>query len=100
MNDRQKTVVFTLCSNNYLPQARVLAETLKRHNPAYRFMICLVDERDESVDYSRFPGEFIFLAQTGILKKIKCADKYDIIELNTSIKPFLFQYILISLLDK
>ena len=45
-------IAFTLCSNNYLAQAKTLGDSFVRHNPAGHFVIGLVDRRREDVDYA------------------------------------------------
>ena len=59
--------VFTICSNNYLAQAKTLGDSLMQHNPHYRFVIFLVDRLSEGVDYSFFaPYELIPVEQIEI----------------------------------
>jgi hypothetical protein len=48
---------FTICSINYLAQAKVLADSLKKTNPDYEFVIGLCDKIDDSgVDTSKLEG--------------------------------------------
>ncbi|HEX4374282.1 MAG TPA: hypothetical protein VHZ50_13355, partial [Puia sp.] len=83
---------FTICSNNYLAQATVLGNSVKLHNPSYQFTIFLVDEKNEKIDYEKIGHEIIpvHLIEPDLDKLVL---KYDIIELNTCIKPRIFEYL-------
>ncbi|MDI3318632.1 hypothetical protein [Pinibacter soli] len=86
-------LVFTICSNNYLAQATVLGNSLKKHNPSYKFLIVLVDEKTDKIDYSKIDHEIIAISE--IEPDItELAIKYNIIELNTCVKPKVFQYLI------
>lgn len=86
-------LAFTICSNNYLAQAKILGDSLFDKNPDYRFIIGLCDELSEDVDYSFFKNiEIIPVSQINIYCFEEIIKKYDIIELNTSIKPSFFKY--------
>ncbi len=83
---------FTLCSNNYLAQAQVLGKSLKQLHPESKFVIGLVDEKIKEIDYSRIPFEV--LPVSSIEPKFEeLLIKYNIIELNTCIKPRMFEYL-------
>ena len=45
-------IVFTLCSINYLAQAKTLGDSVLRHNPGYKFIIGLIDKNHTNVDLS------------------------------------------------
>ncbi len=89
------TLVFTLCSINYLAQARTLGDSLKRTNPNIRFVIGLVDRLDVSslpeVKYP--PFELIELHRIGIDRLPEMCQNYNITELNTAVKPYYFRYL-------
>jgi len=91
------TTVFTLCSTNYLAQARVLGDSLLRWNPGIRFVVGLVDRLE-----TRLPGvipeewEVLEVEQLGIAAFDEMCRRYDILELNTAVKPFYFQHFLKS----
>lgn len=86
--------VFTICSNNYLAQAKTLGDSLLQHNPHYQFAIFLVDRLSEEVDYSFFaPYELIPVEEIGINGFDEMVFKYSILELNTAIKPFCFRFL-------
>lgn len=88
-------IAFTICSNNYLAQAFTLGDSLLQSNPDYTFLIGLCDQRNEQVDYStisKYP--IVDVQQIGIDSLDDMASRYNIIELNTSVKPFFFKYLL------
>ena len=88
-------LAFTLCSNNYLAQAKTLGDSLIEHNPKYEFVIGLVDRKRDDIDYDFFlPHRIIEVEQVGIPNFGELCKRYGIIELNTAVKPFLFQHLL------
>lgn len=91
------TFVFTICSNNYLPQATLLGISLKKHNPDYTFTIGLVDRKDPILNYKDIPFEIVGVEQIGIVHFNEMFYRYNIIELNTAVKPFYFRYFLDSI---
>ncbi len=87
-------IAFTICSNNYLPLARILGESLLRHSPGIRFVIGLVDELDSRIDYKSLgPFEILPLDKIGIPDLEGMVRRYSIVELNTAAKPFYFRYL-------
>jgi hypothetical protein len=86
-------IAFTLCSNNYLAQAKTLGDSIKELNPEYQFYIGLVDTFSAEIDYSSEIGFPIILSnEIGIPDFDSLWKKYSIIELNTCVKPFYIQY--------
>lgn len=87
-------IVFTICSNNYLAQAKALGDSILRNNNDYKFVICLCDKKNSEIDYSFFePHTIIEAHDIGIKKFKQMVEQYNIIELNTCIKPFVFDYL-------
>ena len=87
------TLVFTICSSNYLAQAKVLGDSLAESNPDCRFVIGLVDSLPTEVDFqSWMPHEVIPVANIGISEFDEMSVKYNIVELNTAVKPFYMEY--------
>lgn len=93
------TLIFTLCSNNYLAQAITLGNSLIRYNPGYVFIIGLVDRKNSSIDYSAIPFEILEVEKIGISAFDEMYKKYNITELNTAVKPFYFQYLFTNRAD-
>lgn len=77
---------FTICAKNYLAQALTLRESFLKHDPSLNFFIFLADKIDgvEDVD------GVVALDKSWIPDWVNMAFKYDVIEFNTSIKPFCF----------
>jgi hypothetical protein len=86
-------VAFTICSNNYLAQAKTLADSIAKYSPEYKFYICLVDELDNRIDYKQFLPTEIILAKDLPLNFNDLKKKYSIIELNTCVKATCFKYL-------
>jgi hypothetical protein len=86
-------VSFTICANNYLAQAKVLKESFTKHNPAIPFFIILVDKSDPTLNYADFYKESILLINDVVDIDInQLCLKFNIAELCTTVKPFIFQY--------
>lgn len=88
------TLAFTICSINYLAQARTLGDSLRQTNPHYRYVIGLVDK----LSTANLPEELIpdytmlEVDKIGIPDFAAMCDRYDITELNTAVKPFFIDY--------
>jgi glycosyltransferase involved in cell wall biosynthesis len=86
--------IFTICSNNYVPMARVLLESARRHHPEAALYLCLADER--LADAGFYPGicEVVTADALAIPDFREFAFRYDIMEFNTALKPFMFRHLL------
>jgi len=90
-----KTVVFTLCSNNYLAHAKTLGDSIREICPETDFIIGLVDDFDPDIDYSFFsPYAIIKYDQIGFDCFEDMLSRYNIIEFNTAVKPYFLEYLL------
>jgi hypothetical protein len=85
-------ILFTICSNNYLAQANVLADSVRQFQPDWTFLLGLVDKKDPSLSYNELDFEIIELSQIEP-KMNTLAQKYSIVELNTCVKPAFFEYL-------
>lgn len=83
----RKNCIFTICSKNYLAQALTLKDSVKKHEPTKDFFIFLADENTEEIKDIGVEE----LNEVWIPKWREMAFKYDVIEFNTSIKPFCFK---------
>jgi hypothetical protein len=89
-----KIIAFTICSNNYLAQAKVLAESFLRYNPSHEFVIGLCDRMNNQVNYLKLNhSEIIEVEKLEIEGFNKMVLDYNIVELNTAVKPFFFEYL-------
>ena len=79
-------VVFTICSNNYLPQAEVFFASVRAFHPEVDLVLGLADECDPGLTYP--PGvQVIEARELGIVDFESFAFAYDVMEFNTAIKP-------------
>jgi hypothetical protein len=85
--------VFTISSNNYLGMTRVFADSHLEHHPEANVTVCLVDQIDDRVPYDDFPFDIILAEDLDIPEFRNFAFRYDILELNTAVKPFVFKYL-------
>jgi len=87
-------IAFTICSNNYLAQAKTFADSFIIHNPEYTVLIGLVDKYSTDIDYTLFEQyEIVTIESLSIRDFEKLWKRHTIIELNTSIKASFFKYI-------
>lgn len=88
-------IAFTICSNNYLPQAITLKDSFLNHNPDFKFYIVLVDEKHPDVNYKLLePAELILASDISLYDLDELLSRYNIIELNTSIKASCFKHLI------
>lgn len=88
-------ISFTLCSNNYLAQAKVLGDSFLEHHPDSSFFIGLIDGINPELDYSGFNEfELIPVKNLPFQNLDYYLSTYNIIEFNTFAKPFYFQYLM------
>ena len=90
------TIAFTICSNNYISQAKALADSLKQTNPEIQFYIGLLDKFENIPEqyraiYSSY--NIIEVSELGIPNFSWMNEEYDIIEINTAVKPFYFEFL-------
>jgi glycosyltransferase involved in cell wall biosynthesis len=83
----------TIVSNNYLAFARVLAESYQEHHPGAPFYVCVVDRPHPSVSYTRFPWTTVLAEELDIPGFANFAFRYDLVELNTAVKPYFLTYL-------
>ena len=82
-------VAFTLCSNNYLAQAKTLGDSVVKFNPDIHFVIGLVDKLSPDIDYGFFkPYELLPCFDLSVRQFDSMIERYNIVEFNTAVKPF------------
>ncbi len=85
-------IAFTICSANYLPFAKALANTLSKHNSDYTFSIVLLDKLPQT-DLSFFaPHPILTITQLQLPQFEEMNSKYNIFELSCALKPFVLEY--------
>ena len=86
-------IAFTLCSNNYLAQAKTLGDSLLKHNLDIKFIIGLADKLDPTFDYSFFqPCEILPYNDLKFREFDGMVERYNIVEFNTAVKPYYIDY--------
>ncbi|MGA9333992.1 MAG: glycosyltransferase [Rudaea sp.] len=86
--------VFTICSNNYVPMARVLLESAQRHHPEAKIYLCLADEMLRETGFYPACCEIV-AAETLPMDDFRgFAFRYNIMEFNTALKPYMIRHLL------
>ncbi len=84
----------TIVSKNYLSLARVLCKSFIRHHPGASFFVVLVDRNDGAIDPSNEDFTLVDLADAGVPSPDVFPYQYNILELNTAVKPFALRMVL------
>jgi glycosyltransferase involved in cell wall biosynthesis/lipopolysaccharide biosynthesis glycosyltransferase len=84
----------TIIAKNYLPAARVLADSFLRHHPDAPFFVLLVDNVNGYFDPQRENFYLLEAEQLNIPEQEKLFFKYNVLELNTAVKPYFLEYLL------
>lgn len=84
-------VVFTIAAKNYFGAAKLLAKSVKKHNPDCNMYIVLADEPNQKLAEESY-FTLITAKETGIKDYAQMAFKYDITEFATAVKPFCIDY--------
>jgi hypothetical protein len=86
-------IIFTLCSNNYLAHARALGDSILKFDKDIRFVIGLVDLKDNTIQYNDYPDfEILPYNEIGFSFFEEMLGQYNVIEFNTAVKPFYIDY--------
>lgn len=93
-NYKQEYAIFTVCNLAYLPKALVLAESVLKYNNL-KLIIFIIDKKN-AADFSDIEADMVWIEDMNIPNFYELAFKYDIIELSTSLKP----YLTLKLLEK
>lgn len=85
-------IFFTIASRNFFSYVLTLHESLQRHHGPVKFYVAVCDDLTD-FDKDQFPFTIIEIDDLGIPNLKEMSGKYNITELNTSIKPFVFLYL-------
>jgi hypothetical protein len=89
-----RLAIFTICSNNYAPRARVLMAFARRHHPDADLFLCVAD-RNAAPNLAEDTGvRLITMDDLPIPEPPEFAFRYDILELNTAVKPYVLLHLL------
>lgn len=91
-----KICVVSIVSLNYLAYARVLAKSVKSSFEGADFLLLIVDRKTSKTELitKELPFDFMWAEDLGIENFEGIAYKYDILELNTGLKPSFLKYAL------
>jgi hypothetical protein len=93
-SDRKRLAIFTICSNNYVPFAHVLFESVSRHHPEAELFLCLADRQADRPGFYGDNWTVIEAHDLPIPDFPSFAFRYDIMEFNTALKPFMVLHLL------
>ena len=88
-----KVCFFTVVSRNYLPYAQALMESVARHAPDAERVVILCEPKSER-EPTDDNCQLVSAQQIGIPDLSNMALRYTIVELNTAVKPFVFNYLI------
>ena len=77
----------TIIAKNYLPMARVLAESFQHHNPGTPFFVLLIDPVEGYFEPEKERFHLIEARQLPVTNLKGVLFKYDILEASTALKP-------------
>src|SRR3989338_9093383 len=90
----RKNAAVTICSVNYLTKAIVLFESYRQYHPEQQFYIVLVDRKVDGFSIDRPGLALIWAEDLPIDNFLQYAFAFDIIELNTNVKPTVLKLLL------
>ena len=91
---RDRVAIFTICSNNYLPFAHVLFESVRRFHPDADLFLCLADRLPDIPGLADGDWTVVQAHLLPIPNFPSFAFRYDIMEFNTALKPFMFLHLI------
>jgi glycosyltransferase involved in cell wall biosynthesis len=91
--ETKKISLFTIASKNYLPYVRMLFSSVAKIHPDYKLHLLLVDKNDEYIELNKEPYNIIEVQNIGIDFMLDMSLRYDIMEFNTAVKPFMFKWL-------
>jgi hypothetical protein len=83
----------TIVSPNYLPFARTLAKSYLQHHPKDKFFVLVVAKSCEKKLFGAEPFSAVVLEEIGLPNLDSIGMRYDVLELNTNVKPSFMKYI-------
>lgn len=94
-SSKQTIHVFTSSAFNYIPKARMLFESFRKHHPDYKLHVALPDLVNPDFDIKKEPFDSLLpISELGIPNWKPWSFGHQIVELATAIKPFALQHLL------
>lgn len=91
INIKGRVAACTIVSRNYAAYARTLQESLRQSNPNIDFIVLIVDRKDSAFEETSGFDKLLWVEDLGISNFPQLAFKFDILELNTNVKPFMLE---------
>jgi glycosyltransferase involved in cell wall biosynthesis len=91
--EKKRIAVFTIVSNNYLHFARTLMGSLRTVHPEWKQYVLLVDEVSNYIDHETEDFKVVEVSRIGLPDIKKFLFRYTILELNTAVKPWMFEWL-------
>jgi len=85
--------LFTIVSKNYISNARVLIKSFLKYHPKIKTFVLIADKVDGYFDPGKERFEVIEADSIGIDDFDSFSFKYNIVEFNTAVKPYFFDYL-------
>ena len=84
----------TIVSPNYIAYARTVAASYLAQHPGHRFFVLIVASLSDTAPFSAEAFEAVLLSEIGLQNLTSVAMSYEILELNTNVKPSFLKYLL------
>jgi hypothetical protein len=91
---RVKRAGCTIISPNYLAFARTLADSYLAQHPEQTFYVLIVADLSDASPFAEYSFTPVMLGELGIPNLRDLAMRYDILELNTNVKPTFLKHLL------
>ena len=91
LNNSKKRAIISICSNNYFPYVRILFTSLKKYHPDVSLFLCLADIENPTFPLDIEGVQIIEARELEIPHFQDFAFRYDIMEFNTALKPFIMK---------
>lgn len=90
---KNESCIFTIVSKNYISHARVLINSFLKFHRDVKAFVLLADKVDGYFLHEKEPFNVIEADSLGIEDFNSFSFKYNIVEFNTAVKPFFFEYL-------
>ncbi len=89
----KKTVLFTVVSQNYMAFALTVLQSVREQHPEFALFICLVDEGNGLDIEEKDDFKIVRVKDIDLPNFLDMRIRYDVMELNTAVKPFFIDWI-------
>ncbi len=86
-------IFFTIVSRNYLAYALTLMQSVAAQHPESKRYLCLADTREDDPALDTELFDTVTIDQLGLPDFEAFVFRYDIMELNTAVKPYMFEWL-------